>query len=112
MRILTPRIAPLASDEWSDDAKKLMQPFVDSGRVFNIFKTLMHHPDLAKRWLVFANHILGKSTLEVRERELVILRIGFLCQAGYEWGQHVEIARAAKMTDSPSHASSFSTTTS
>jgi 4-carboxymuconolactone decarboxylase len=99
MRVLTPRIAPQEADEWSADAQALMQPFVDDGRTFNIFKTLMHHPDLAKRWLVFGNHILGKSTLPVRERELIILRIGYLCQAGYEWGQHVQIARAAKMSD-------------
>jgi alkylhydroperoxidase family enzyme len=52
-----------------------------------------------KRWMVFANHILGKSTLPVRERELVILRIGYLCRSGYEWGQHVLIARRAKITD-------------
>ena len=52
-----------------------------------------------RRWLVFANHILGKSTLAVRERELIILRIGYLCQSEYEWGQHVVIAREAGMTD-------------
>jgi alkylhydroperoxidase family enzyme len=67
--------------------------------VLNIFKTLSNHPDLMRRWLVFANHILGKSTLPVRERELVILRIGYLCQSGYEWGQHVLIARSAGMSD-------------
>ncbi|MEM7097247.1 MAG: carboxymuconolactone decarboxylase family protein [Pseudomonadota bacterium] len=99
MRLNKPRIKPLEADEWTDDAAKLMQPFVNQGRVFNIFKTLANHPDLAKRWMVFANHILGKSTLSVRDRELLILRIGYLCQAGYEWGQHVAISRAADMTD-------------
>ena len=99
MRLSEPRIPALESDDWSEEAQQLMAPFVAQGREFNIFKTLMNHPDLAKRWLVFANHILGKSTLPVRERELIILRIGYLCQAGYEWGQHVEIARAADMTD-------------
>ena len=49
--------------------------------------------------MVFANHILGKSTLDPKERELVILRIGFLCNAGYEWGQHVVIARQVGLTD-------------
>jgi alkylhydroperoxidase family enzyme len=29
----------------------------------------------------------------------LILRIGYLCQAGYEWGQHVVIARRAGMSD-------------
>jgi 4-carboxymuconolactone decarboxylase len=99
MRLDEPRIAALDDDEWSDDAKELLAPFVKQGRVFNIFRTMANHPDLMRRWLVFANHILGKSTLAPRERELVILRIGFLCQAGYEWGQHVLIARQAGMSD-------------
>jgi alkylhydroperoxidase family enzyme len=52
-----------------------------------------------KRWLVFGNHVLGKSTLPARERELVILRVGWLCRAGYEWGQHVLIGRTAGLSD-------------
>ena len=76
-----------------------MKPFVSQGRVFNIFKTLAHHPNLSRRWMVFANHILGKSTLPDRDRELLILRIGFLCQAGYEWGQHVLISRRCGMSE-------------
>ena len=99
MRLSEPRIAALEASEWSDEAREIMQPFVRQGRIFNIFKTLTNHPALAKRWMVFANHILGKSTLSERDRELVILRIGYLCQAGYEWGQHVLIAREAGMSD-------------
>ena len=99
MRLNEPRVAPLEAEEWSEDAAALMQPFVDQGRVYNIFKTMSNHPDLAKRWMVFANYILGKSSLSVRDRELAILRIGYLCQAGYEWGQHVMIARQAGMSD-------------
>ncbi|MFW6093738.1 MAG: carboxymuconolactone decarboxylase family protein [Pseudomonadota bacterium] len=99
MRLSEPRIAPLEEDQWNEQARQVMQPFLEQGPVLNIFKTLAHHPDLMRRWLVFANHILGKSTLAARERELVILRIGYLCRAGYEWGQHVEIARRAGMSD-------------
>ena len=99
MRLTKPRIEPLEADDWDDAAKALLQPFADRGEVLNIFKTLANHPSLAKRWMVFANHILGKSTLPVRERELIILRIGYLCQSGYEWGQHVLIARQAGMSD-------------
>lgn len=99
MRLDEPRIAALTDDEWSEEAREILAPFVRQGRVFNIFRTLANHPDLMRRWLVFANHVLGKSTLAPRERELVILRIGYLCQAGYEWGQHVLIAREAGMTD-------------
>lgn len=99
MRLKQPRIKALNESEWDQEAQELLQPFVKQGRVFNIFRTLANHPALAKRWMVFANHILGKSTLSVRDRELLILRIGWLCQAGYEWGQHVQIARQAGMSD-------------
>ncbi|MEZ5559045.1 MAG: carboxymuconolactone decarboxylase family protein [Pseudomonadales bacterium] len=99
MRLSQPRVEPLEEDQWDDAVREIMAPFVGQGRVFNIFKTLAHHPDLMRRWLVFGNHILGKSSLPARERELVILRIGYLCQAGYEWGQHVLIARQVGMTD-------------
>jgi alkylhydroperoxidase family enzyme len=64
-----------------------------NGRDLNLFKVLMHHPALVRRWTVFAGHVLRKQTLPPRERELLILRIGWLNQAEYEWAQHVEIAK-------------------
>jgi 4-carboxymuconolactone decarboxylase len=97
MRVSVPRVAPLPTEKWDATAKELMGRF--EGEPLNIFKTMVNHSELMKRWMVFANHILGKSTLPVRERELVILRIGYLCRSGYEWGQHVLIARRAKITD-------------
>ena len=63
------------------------------GKPANIFATLAHHPKLLKRWLVFGNHVLAKQTLSPRDRELAILRIGWLCRAEYEWAQHVVIGR-------------------
>ncbi len=76
-----------------------MQPFVDSERDFNVFRTMMNHLDLAKRWLVFAGHILVQSTLPERERELLLLRIGHLCRAGYEWNKHADISRFLGMSE-------------
>ncbi len=99
MRLKKARLEPQEADMWDDKVKEIMRPFVEQGSDYNIFKTLTHHPDLMRRWMVFANHILFKSTLPLRERELVILRIGYLCNAGYEWGQHVQIARRSGMSD-------------
>ena len=99
MRLNKARVATKEMEEWTEEDRAIMQPFVDAGDVHNIFKTLLQHPDLMRRWLVFANHILFKSTLPPRERELVILRIGYLCNAGYEWGQHVLISRKIGMDE-------------
>ncbi|MEX0942068.1 MAG: carboxymuconolactone decarboxylase family protein [Pseudomonadales bacterium] len=99
MRLQQPRIQPLAESGWDEEQKDAMKGVLAQGNVLNIFRTFANHPKLAKRWMVFANHILGKSTLSLRDREIVILRIGWRCQAEYEWGQHVVIARRAGMSD-------------
>lgn len=99
MRLSEPRIPALEDGQWNDAAREVMGRFQDQEEISNIFRTLANHPDLFRRWLVFANHVLGKSSLGARERELLILRIGYLCRSDYEWGQHVRIARAAGMSD-------------
>ena len=78
-----PRIPPLESSEAG----------------INITKTLAHHPVLADAWGTFAGYVLRDSTLPPRDRELLILRIGYLCGAEYEWGQHSRIARRVGLSD-------------
>ncbi len=95
MRLDKPRVAPLADEQLDAETRERF----GKGPILNIFRTLANHPALMKRWLVFGNHVLAKSTLPARERELVILRIGWLCQAGYEWGQHTVIGKASGLTD-------------
>jgi 4-carboxymuconolactone decarboxylase len=77
-------------------AKGLTGP---DGQLLNIFGALANHPDLLRRWLVFASHVLAKNTVPPRERELLILRTGALCHSRYEWGQHVIIGRHAGLSD-------------
>ena len=52
-----------------------------------------------KRWTPFAGHILSKQTLPFRDRELLILRIGWLNQAEYEFAQHELIAKRGGLSD-------------
>ncbi len=92
---MAPRLEPLPPELWDDDARASL----GRGKPLNIFATLARHPKLMKRWMVFGNHVLAKSTLPARDRELLILRTGWRCAAPYEWGQHVAIARAAGITD-------------
>jgi 4-carboxymuconolactone decarboxylase len=98
MRLTKPRLEPLAEENWDDETREMLERLKVDGRVFNIFRTLAAHPKLLKKWLVFGNHILNKSTLPPRDRELLILRVGWLCRAEYEWGQHVVIGKKAGLT--------------
>jgi len=99
MRPVAPRITPLEPADWNADQRTLMEPFVKSGTAWNVFKTLVRHTGLFKRWLPFATHVLSKQTLALREREMLILRIGWLCRSPYEWTQHVQIALRAGLTE-------------
>lgn len=100
MRLHQPRVPLTTSADWDDDSRPLLEGIErNSGRILNIFRTLAHHPKLLKRWTVFGNHVLYGSTLPPRERELIILRTGYLCGSGYEWAQHAEIARRSGLTD-------------
>jgi len=93
MKLTAPRVPPLLESQWDDETREMLEPLRRGGQLYNIFATLARHPKLMKRWMAFASHILGKSTLTAREREIVILRAGWLCEAEYEWGHHVAIAR-------------------
>lgn len=95
MKLEKPRVEPLAVEDFDAETRETF----GAGPVLNIFRTLANHPKLLKRWLVFGNHVLAKSTLGPREREILILRTGWLCGAEYEWAQHVAIARGSGVTD-------------
>ncbi len=95
MRLQIPRLAPMELDEMDEESRVKF----GNGPILNIFRTLAHHPKLMKRWLVFGNHILGHNSLSPRDRELAILRVGWLCKAEYEWSQHVTIALQSEISE-------------
>src|SRR5471032_397507 len=95
----TQRIPTLDLSTLSGEDAETAEKHRVNGRDLNLLKILMNHPTLVRRWTVFAGHILRKQTLPARERELLILRIGWLNQAEYEWAQHVQIAKREGISD-------------
>ena len=66
-----PRIAPL------------------EGRGIRVTRTFNRHPRLSQVQGGTYSFVLGASPLTEHDRELLILRIGWNCQAEYEWAKHV-----------------------
>lgn len=98
MRTTTPRIAPLTDAEFNDEQKEMLAPM--GGRVLNIFRTLVREPKAFKGFLAWGNYVLSRrNALPEREREIVILRTGYLCKSGYEWTQHVIIGKRSGLSD-------------
>jgi alkylhydroperoxidase family enzyme len=103
MRMATPRIPPLADAEMNADQRAALDA-ASGGRTagaLNIFRTLAHAPKALDRFLSWGGYVLSKrNNLSERDREIVILRIGFLCKSGYEFTQHTRIGLASGLHES------------
>lgn len=98
---MTPRLVPLPPSEWPPqmrDALAALAPAEprhplpprrdDRPKGLNILGLLAHHPELARAYHTFNGHVLFGTTLSLRQRELLILRVAALRDAEYEWLQH------------------------
>jgi 4-carboxymuconolactone decarboxylase len=97
-----PRIPPLPPEEQDEPTRELLAQVriadAPHAPTANIFSTLVRHPGLFRRWLPFGGKLLA-GKLPARDRELLILRTGWLCQAEYEWAQHTIIGRAVGLSE-------------
>jgi len=59
----------------------------------NIFRMLGHTPASFRPFLELGGSILGNQDFDARLREIAILRVATVTGAGYEWAQHVQLAR-------------------
>ncbi len=100
MRLKQARIAPLQDHELTDEQKEAVRPLANWGPLLNIFRTLVRAPRAFKRFNFWGGYVLSdRNDLSPRDRELIILRTGFVCSSGYEWAQHEVIGRDCGLTD-------------
>jgi 4-carboxymuconolactone decarboxylase len=97
-----PRIEPIDPSDVAagpEVAELLEKTKIRDGAALNIFRTMAHHPRLLKRFNVLGGAFLAQGLLPPREREIVILRVGWNCRSVYEFGQHTIMGRDAGLTD-------------
>lgn len=101
VRLKEPRIKPLAESEWSAEQQRLLNPWKRAdGSVVNVFTTMVNHPKFMEAWNPFGLYILSRQqTLPPRDREILILRSGWLCRSEYEFGRHRIVGKREGMTD-------------
>src|SRR5258705_1262966 len=93
----SPRIAALPVEERSARQRALLDA-VRGDEAFNIYATLVRHPDLFEVWLPFCQRLLRQSIFADRECELIILRTAWRCGAVYEWRHHTPRGVRAGLT--------------
>ena len=95
----TPRIPPVSIEVYEALERELGRQRRPGQPALNVTRTIAQHPALVKARAPLQRHLLHESTLPPRERELVILRTGWLWQSEYEFGQHTRMSKEAGVTD-------------
>lgn len=71
---------------------------VTPDQVPDYMRVMMKHPEIFRCQMEMGT-VLFNGRIPAREREIAVLRIGWLCRAPYEWGQHVDIAKRCGLSD-------------
>ena len=100
VRLTTPRIAPLPESQWTDTHRALATQYAPDGRVDNGLATLLHVPELVEAVMPFVTFLSQESSLQPRERALLILRTAWLTQNRYFWAEHAARGRRAGLSES------------
>ena len=77
----------------------ILSPRERNGEVLGVWSTCANAPRLCNAWLEFTDYLLRESSLPIRDRELLILRIGYLNQGAYEWAAHRGLALSVGITE-------------
>jgi 4-carboxymuconolactone decarboxylase len=103
-------LKPLTAQSMTDESRELLRGNLsvadryltgdpDAPPMPHILGLLGHHPRLAANWLALSGGILDDPVLDPRERELLILRVGWRTHCRYELEQHVRMARAVGLSE-------------
>ncbi|HLR93925.1 MAG TPA: carboxymuconolactone decarboxylase family protein [Jiangellaceae bacterium] len=98
------RLGPLPPEQWDDDVDRALIGMLPAARrnpagAGVALGTLVRHPKLTKAFLGFNIHLLFRSTLPERLRELVILRVAHRRGCTYEWTHHVIMGLEVGLTE-------------
>lgn len=99
VRPTTPRLSPVSPS--TAEIEEILAGSIKSvdGEHLRLFGTMAHHPKMLKRFLAFGGFFLNRGLVPPREREIVILRVGWNTSSIYEFGQHTVIGRNCGLRD-------------
>ncbi|MBB2496229.1 carboxymuconolactone decarboxylase family protein [Aquipseudomonas ullengensis] len=84
-----PRVQPL-QPPYANEVQAAFDQVMPPGMPpLKLFRSMAHNPRVLQR--LIAGGLLDHGSIELRQRELLILRATALCGAEYEWGVHVAV---------------------
>jgi alkylhydroperoxidase family enzyme len=98
-RVPEARLKPVPAAEWTDAHREALGTRARGEDTLDVFQTCLRNLELCRNWMAFTNYILSdRSSITPRDRELLILRIGYLCRSDYEWAQHAALGLRIGLT--------------
>jgi 4-carboxymuconolactone decarboxylase len=92
-----PRLEPPA--ELPPELEEFVVEIAAGQSVRRVIRTLAHNPRVMKRFFMLSAGLLGRGVLPARQREIVILRMGWRCGSVYEYSEHTAIALNCGLTN-------------
>lgn len=87
------RLTRIKPDARTEEMRDIVNIFAGPGRINvdenHVLNTFIHHPDLARHFLLFNRYLLMSSTLPVRLRQIAIMRVAWIKKATYVWSSHL-----------------------
>lgn len=105
------RLAPIPFAEWDERAKAALLPHLRRSELYLsgapdappmpvVMELFAHHLALSDTFMAFTDVMAGEeSTLAPADRELLILRVAWRTQSGYEWNQHHRMGGDVGLTE-------------
>ena len=99
-----PRIAAVPNEEIDEESWELVnrvRAATGAGPIDvmpEYMRTAVKHPAIFRCQMEMGTAIF-RGKIPPRERELAVLRCGWLCRAPFEWGEHVDIGKRYGLTD-------------
>lgn len=93
------RLPEARREDFPEELQYVWDAVADGGQPPNIFKALGRNPNILRSYLRLGNGLWRYCGLDLKTRELVILRSAYNKQSRYEWHQHVRIGRDAGLSD-------------
>jgi len=93
------RLTSIPYEDWDFEALAEISPGMKPPEM-SVVGFFAHHPELARSYLSWNHYVNSRRSSLSREiREIAILRVARVRNSGYEWAQHVKIARRAGISD-------------
>lgn len=99
-RIAKARIGPVPASQWQPGDAEILGSLGRGEQTIDVFKTCLQHRALCRAWMPFTRYVLGQENpLPRRDREILILRASWNCNADYDWAHHVPAAKQSGLSD-------------